>query len=223
MKILRQAFYGSRDEIWRGLMQQMATETGGHVVQSIFGSGGEADKIQIKHGEWTVTVDLYTEETALDVVETLLVNHFHQGQLYTRIRAPYITGDGFRFTICAKSALSGAAKWFGMQDIEVGDPGFDSQFVIQSNNVDKVRQLFSDAKIRELLQKMPVVTMMVRDDEGYFTMPEFPPDTDELCVMAPDYPTTVEPLKRLGDLFAETLDGLCRIGTAYETPPTISL
>ena len=225
MKVLRDRFFPNQGEIWHKLMEQLGAETGGRLVQSLFGPGA-CDKVEIRHGEWTVTFDLSGEETALDVVGLVLSPRsavHQQPQTYTRIRAPYINSDGFRFTIYAKTVYSGVAKLFGMQDIEIGERQFDDEFIIKGNNVEKVRKLFSNPKIRGLLHKMPAVTLSVRDDDGYFSIPEFPPDTDELRLTSPGFPKTTEPLKQIYDLFAETLDGLCQIGSAYQKSPAIRL
>ena len=59
-------------------------------------------------------------------------------------------------------------------------------------------------------------------DEGWFG-PSFPDGVDELCFTVTGVIKDVERLKQLYDLFGETLDHLCRIGAAYETPPEVRL
>jgi hypothetical protein len=39
----------------------------------------------------------------------------------------------------------------GMQDVEVGMPEFDRDFIIKGNDEGKLRQLFANPKIRELI------------------------------------------------------------------------
>ena len=63
---------------------------------------------------------------------------------YTRMRAPYVNPEGFRFTIYRKGVFSDLGKLLGMQDIEVGDPDFDEAFIIKGNDESKVRDLFAD-------------------------------------------------------------------------------
>ena len=41
--------------------------------------------------------------------------------VFTRMRAPYVNPNSFRFTIYRKGFFSGIGKFFGMQDIEIGD------------------------------------------------------------------------------------------------------
>jgi len=62
----------------------------------------------------------------------------------------------------------------------------------------------------------------VGDDEGWFG-PSFPEGVDKLEFMALGVIIDAERLKRLYELFAETLDELCRIGSAYEGAPGLEL
>ena len=95
------------------------------------------------------------------------------------MRAPYVNPEGFRFTIYRKSLFSDLGKLLGMQDIEVGDPEFDEAFIIKGNDESKVRDLFANPKIRQMIQDQPKIRLEVKDSEGWFG-PKFPEDVDEL-------------------------------------------
>ncbi len=107
-------------------------------------------------GPWTVTLDTYTVSTGKSSVT------------YTRMRAPYINSEGFRFTIYRKGVFSGLGKMLGMQDIEVGDPEFDEAFIIKGNNEPRVQHLFADTQLRALVQAQPAIMLDVKDSEGWF-------------------------------------------------------
>src|SRR5947199_210805 len=81
-----------------------------------FWGGG---KVQAHVGPWTVTLD------------THVVSNGETSTTYTRMRAPYVNPDGFRFTIYRKGFFSDLGKLLGMQDIEVGDPEFDEAFILK--------------------------------------------------------------------------------------------
>ena len=51
----------------------------------------------------------------------------------------------------------------------------------------------------------------------------FPLDVDELYFQVGGVIKDVDRLKQLFDLFAETLDELCRMGSAYEKNPGVML
>ena len=66
-----------------------------------------------------------------------------------------------------------------MQDIEVGEPEFDEAFIIKGNDESRVVSLFSNSKIRQLIQAQPKIRLEVKDSEGWFG-PKFPENVDEL-------------------------------------------
>jgi hypothetical protein len=192
----RKWFGPSKTEVWR----QLCSETGADYVEGGF---WKRDKVVATHGEWTITLDTYVVSTGKVVV------HF------TRLRAPYVNPDGFRFTIYRRGLFSEIAKWLGMQDIEVGHPDFDRDFIIKGTDAAKVKALFDNARLRELIAAQPEIHLAVEDEDGA----DFSEGTDELRFHVRGTIKDAERLKLLFDLFAETLDQLCRIGSAYEEAP----
>ena len=142
---------------------------------------------------------------------------------HTRMRAPYVNADGFRFTVYRKGLLTGFGKLLGMQDVNVGHAEFDDAFVIKGNDEQKLRRLFANAKLRALIQLQPKIHFGVNDDDGVFL--PYPEGVDQLCFTAQgDAPITdLHRLKLLYELFAETLEELCRMDSAYDVHPGISI
>lgn len=203
MSVLRQLFGPSKEEIWR----KLCSEIGGTYVD---GGLWKGDKVQAAHGEWTITLDTYVVSNGKTTVA------------YTRLRAPYVNPDGFRFTIYRRGLFTGIAKWFGMQDVDVGQAGFDDHFVIKGSDAARLRVLFDDPKLRELLEAQPEVHFTVKDDEGFFGA-RYPAGTDELCFTVVGVIKDTDRLKQLFELFSETLDQLCRMGLAYKDAPSVEL
>lgn len=203
MGVFRKMFGPSRKEIWR----QLSTEIGARYVEGGFGKG---DKVQVTHGEWTVTLDTYVVSTG----KTTMV--------FTRMRAPYVNPGGFRFTVYRKSIFSGLGKMLGMQDIEINDESFDQDFIIKGTDEARVRELLSNPKIRELISRQKDIRFTVKDDEGWFGA-SFPEGVDELYFQVLGVIKDVERLKLLYELFAETLDHLCRMGAAYKQDPEVKV
>ena len=203
MGILRQLFGPSRDEVW----QKLSHEVGGDFDDGGFWKGS---KLEVKHGEWTITLDTYTVSTG------------KSSTTYTRIRAPYINKDNFRFTIYRKSIFSGIGKALGMQDVEIGYPQFDDDFIIKGNDENLLRTLFANIKIRELISAQPRIHLQVKDDEGYFGS-QFPRGVDELYFQTVGVIKDTQRLRQLFELFSEVLNHLCHIGSAYEDDPRINL
>jgi hypothetical protein len=200
MSFLQDAFGPSRAEVWR----QLCAEIGADFVDGGFWKG---DKVQAHVKNWTVTLDTYVVDKAT----------------YTRMRAPFVSPDGFRFRIYRAGLFSGLGKALGMQDIDVGHSAqFDDDFVIQGNDESKVRALFANPEIRRLIQEQPKIRLELKDDEGFFR-PRFPEGVDELQFHTLGVLKDVDRLKRLFDLFAEVLDQLCQIGSAKPEDPGVAL
>jgi hypothetical protein len=199
-----QLFGPSRDEIW----QQLCREIGADFVDGGFWKGS---KVEAHHKGWTITLDTYT------------VSSGHTHQVFTRMRAPFVCQDGFRFTIYRKGLFSGIGKTLGMQDIEIGQSStFDDDFIIQGNDENKVRTLFANPEIRRLIAEQPQIRLELKDDEGLFRQ-RFPEGVDELVFHVHGVIKDVARLRQLFDLFAAVLDELCRLGSATPDDPGVAL
>jgi hypothetical protein len=207
MSVLRKMFGPSKEEIWR----QLCDQTGGTYVARTFWKG---DKVQASHGEWTVTLDVLSQ--VISTGKSTVIVH------YTRLRAPYVNPDRFRFTIYRRGLFTDVAKWFGMQDVTVGHEPFDHDFVIKGTDETRLRALFDSAKLRELIIAQPKIHLTVKDNEGWFGA-AFPENTDELYFLTGGVIKDVDRLKGLFDLFGEALEQLCRIGSAYAEAPKVKL
>jgi len=204
MTFFRTLFGPSKQEIWR----QFAAEIGASIVPGGFWKG---DKIEATHGSWTVVLDTYTVSTGKSTIT------------YTRMRAPYLTADGFHFTVYRQGVFSTIGKWFGMQDVTVGYEDFDRDFIIKGNDEEKLRQLFSNQSVRELIAVQPEIHFSVENNDGNVWTKMFPAGVDELKFEVVGVIKDLERLKLLYELFAETLDELCRIGSAVDKTPPLTL
>jgi hypothetical protein len=200
---LRKLFGPSKEEVW----QQLCNEVGAEYINNEIWKG---DKVVAKVKDWTITLDTYTVSTGKSHVT------------YTRMRAPYVNADGFRFKIYRKNIFSGIGKYFGMKDLEIGYPEFDRDFIIKASDESKTRSLFMNDKIRMLIQQQPAISLEVKDDEGWFGK-NFPEGVDELYFQVTGVIADIKRLKSIYELFGETLNHLCHIGSAYENDPQIKL
>lgn len=175
MRSFREVFGPSKEEIW----SQLSSEIGAEYEESGFFKNG---KVILSHREWEITLDTYTVHTGKSHI-TL-----------TRLRAPFVNRDGFRFKIYRKNVFSGIGRLFGVQDVEVGDAFFDDEFIIQGEPEHLVRSMLTNGMIRQLIQSQKDIHFQVKDDEGLFKK-KFPEGVDELC----------------------------RLGSAYETNPNVKL
>jgi hypothetical protein len=203
MSPLRSIFGPNKKDVWKQLAEQLGADF-------VEGGFAKADKVQAHVKDWIVTLDTYVVSTGK--VTTIL----------TRMRAPYVNADNFRFKVYRKGFFTEFGKMLGMQDVEVGFPDFDEAFVVKGNDETKLRSLFSNTKIRELMAAQPSIHLEVRDDEGWFGA-HFPEGVDELRFHVVGVIKDINRLKLLFDLFAEVLNQLCHTGSAYERDPDIRL
>jgi hypothetical protein len=204
MSFFRTLFGPSKEEIWR----QFAIEIGATIVPGGFWKG---DRIEATHGSWTVVLDTYTVSAGKTTIT------------YTRMRAPYVTPDGFHFKIYREGIFSEIGKWFGMQDVTVGYEDFDRDFIIKGNDEGRLRQLFSNQKVRELIAVQPEIYFSVEDGDGNVWTKMFPAGVDELKFQVAGVIKDLDRLKLLYELFAETLDELCRMGSALDKTPPVKI
>jgi hypothetical protein len=201
----RQKLFGvSKKDAWDAL----AHEIGAHVEA---GGWWRADKVMLNvAGIWQITLDTYTVSTG------------KTHQTYTRLRAPYVNRDGFRFRIWRKSIFSNLGKMLGMQDLEIGDSLFDEDFIVQSNDPARVKLMLQNEQIRSYIAAQPRIRFTVQDDEGWFGA-QFPEGVDELRFSALGVIKDLDRLRQLFELFIKTLQELHRIGLADDSPPGVKL
>jgi hypothetical protein len=157
-------FGPSKDEVWR----QLSEEIGAEFLEGGFWKGS---KVQAHVGPWTITLDSHNEDESQSTpLRAPFVRPegcrftIHRKRFFsaTRLRAPFVNPEGFRFTIHRKGFFSDLGNLLGMQDIEVGDHEFDDAFIIKGNDEDRVRVLFSDPKIRQMIQDQPKIRLESR-------------------------------------------------------------
>ena len=191
-------------QIQREAWKQLAREIGADFIKGRFWSW--SDKVVAKMKHWTIT--LYT-----DVRYSGGGPHGGGGSISTCLRAPYVGKDGFQFSISHKGFFSSVGRLLGTQDIELGYPDFDQEYIIKGNDERKVRELFANPKIRNLIQLQPRIDLSI--DRGL-----------PLCDLYFGGERQIKDLVRLKSLFElieETLNQLCRIGSATEDDPNLVL
>jgi hypothetical protein len=196
MSAQKKHFKHHEDEMWDRLSQEL----GGEFVDR---RGWRHDKIKVRDGEWTITIDL----------------HSHAGYkseaLFTRIRVPFVNEEGLHFRIFRQGMLDTIGARLGVQDIIIGDETFDRAFMIQGDDEEKIKALLADDDLRAEMLAEPDLHMTLRDSGDWFSE-EFPEGVDELVLEIANEVTDKQRIKRLYDIVARTLHHLCHIDSAYE-------
>ena len=183
----------ARRTAWKKLADQIGAEFLGRRHQ-------RPDTVQLRHGDCIITLD------AMD------------GSGGTRMRAPFVNLSDFKFLIYSASPLSQLAKRLVLlQDLDIGHPGLDRRFVVQSAHSDAVRDLFSNERVRDRVWEFvaerssfsPSSTSKVRlgisEDDGLLGG-AYAPDVDLLHFQAVRQITNIERLVGLFELFKAILD-----------------
>lgn len=157
--------------------------------------------VRFEHAGWPIVVDTYTVSTGQSNVT------------YTRARASYRAQTPFRCKVWKEGFFSRIGKKLGMQDLTVGHPVLDRDFVVQSDSPGPARALLAGSRVGELLLRDPKLQYVVGKRKRSKEDPEDAPDAEVTVRIA----QVVKDGKRLDTMLAlcrESLDSLLRSGTA---------
>jgi hypothetical protein len=197
-------FGPSQKETWTKLSEE---------VKAKFINGGtwNSNKVEVHEKESTLTLDTFA---------------VHAGKVtvpFTRVRAPFMMKDGFRFKIERRNFFSPVADFFGRKNLSVGYAEFDKHFVITGTDEYKLKKLFASEAIREFILEQKEIHLEIKDDEGGWPNKKFPSDVDELYFQTSGVVKDVERLKLVFSLIKEVLNQLVTIGSAYDRNPNVTL
>lgn len=193
----------SKHEIW----SQIANDIGGEYIKDGFWKKGV---LVYKHNDWELLLDNYTQ------------NSGKSSTTYTRLRVPFINKNNLRFSIYREGFFSSIGKFFGMQDIQIGDRNFDNQFIIKGNDEFKIKHLLNDLNLKRLFNQQQYVNIQIKDDEGWFAQ-NYPENVDILYFRSIGIITEKETLLNLFELFTAILDRLVETNSALNDDPNIRI
>ena len=196
-------FGPSQKETWTKLSEEVKAE---------FVKGGvfETHKVIANEKVWTITLDTFAVHTGKATIP------------FTRMRAPFMSKDNFRFKLERRNFLSPIADFFGRKSLSTGFPEFDKHFVIAGKDDYKLKKLFANEAIRELVLNQKDIHLEIKDDEGWGGS-KFPSDADELYLQLPGVVKDIQRLESAFRLFTEILNQLVEIGSAYDRSPNVTL
>lgn len=179
------SFLTSQADIWAAL----AREIGGELS----GSAWSGFKVTASQGPWTVVLDTDGESKVP----------------LTRFEAPFLSTDGFDFHIFRRHAFSGVIALLGRQDIEIGDPDFDRDFVIRSNSPEQAVRFLSNSRLRSLIWGLDQFQLEAVSPAELIVTPK----PMSLILRIPGVVNDLNELRGCYELFGEAPDQLCKIGS----------
>jgi hypothetical protein len=180
------------EKVKKNIWQEFAKETNG-----IFKEGYSwiSDSTEIQHKNWKIIFDNFTIWSGKYSVET------------TRVIAPIILLNNFRFEIYREGLIRKIEKLFGSQDVEIGYRDFDQSFTIKSNNEFKIKTLLKNKELRNLLELQKEVNLQISDQKGIWEE-KLPKNEFELSFFIDGEVHDLEILKALLKLSTILLDEL---------------
>jgi hypothetical protein len=170
-----------------------------------------AEKIGAEHicrgnTDWNNNNDsvIYNYKGTLIILDFESTMDSDGGSSQTRIYAPLSAKENFRFNIYSSNFVERFINFLGGHDVNIGDELFDKKFSVKTNDVEKVRLLLSNLKIRELIWKVV--------PNGLFS-PTFQAnckkgETDYISVNEPGVINDVERLELIFQLIIESFEQL---------------
>ena len=193
----------------RNYWSAFAIEIGGEYVP---GGWFKDEYIKYQYLNWEIFIDTYTVEDDDGDRDT-----------YTRFRAYILNPRSFRFSISRKNFLTGISKFFGMQDVEIGDPGFDHHFVIKGNDSNLLRDLFADQRLKDAVAQPRYLNLYISENKGLFRKRSIPEHVDTLMIRQSGEVKEKEDLGMFVEMLTKTLDRLAEIGAIENRHPGASI
>jgi hypothetical protein len=180
----------NKDEAWSTLAERRQ----GEITMARRG----IRSIRFDAGQWIVLLDSYTRSTG------------ESTEVFTRWRSVYHAMDDFRFRIYRKSIFSGIGKFFGMQDIEVGQPDIDPDWIIQSSSEGRIQSLMTQREIVVSLKMLRSARLQAKPLRGRHRAP----GRMLLELLVSRILREADRLDAGSDLMQSTLDRMARLGSA---------
>ncbi|MEO6521276.1 MAG: hypothetical protein ABIN91_06360 [Mucilaginibacter sp.] len=86
---------------------------------------------------------------------------FEGGYATTTYRAP-LNSTNFQFAIHEEHFTDEIGKFFNMQDVTIGYPELDEHLIVKTNDVEKVKTLFTDEQTRKTLTELENFDLGIR-------------------------------------------------------------
>ncbi len=158
-------------------------------------------ELTFKTGEWKIALDTSTfESRSVNII-------------FTKMSALFLSKDNLNFNLSRKRSI-----FFWEKGILIGDSYFDKKFIIKGNNVNKIKMLFSDKKLRDLISLQPTIRLEILNGKGIFVN-YYPEGVDRLYFECRGLTKDEKLLKGLFCIFTLILERLVQIDSAFKDDP----
>lgn len=186
--------------LWRDIFGPGQNEMWGNIASEIHADFTPSEwfkrgRIDLRRDNFIISLDTYT------------VNHGKHSTTYTRMRSPFRNKNQIQMNIYLENIFSSLGKFFGVQDIIIGDAYFDKDFIIQGNPEIFIKKFLGDKQIKFLIQSLPDVSFQIKKDNSWF-FKKYPEGVEELHFQCHGIIKNEARLKALFELFVISIDKL---------------
>lgn len=141
---LRSSVYG-----WKSVWMEFAEEHGGSFDdgQKLF-----VMRVPVVGKPWCITFHMHQKGVGGAVSDS------------SAAFLPFKAKGSFSFDLHNRSLVGDASKIFGAQDIEIGEPEFDHEYIIKGSDETIVKKIFAGARIQELIKLQPHIKLFIQDE-----------------------------------------------------------
>jgi hypothetical protein len=160
MTILKDIYKSIFGKDYKAVWRQFSAENNGTFV---IGQNGNLDSVEIIYLNHKIIFDRF--------IHYQVVGGESYDTEFTRIRLEFKTPNELRFRLTKQGFIDSVGKLFGVQDIQIGDKYFDKKFMINGNDEYKIRTIFSNQDIMDLILSQKDIQLQILDNEGIFEEP----------------------------------------------------
>jgi hypothetical protein len=197
-KIMSEFFTRKSSDTWL----RFAKEINGIFIE---GKSWESDKVISQYKNFDILFDNYTLWSG------------KYNQIYTRIIVPFYSETDFEFEIYRGDIMTWLEFFFGSQDIKIGRPEFDKQFVVKSNSELKIKTLLQNQKIRTFIQSQKKGNLEISKCNGIWK-PKIVKNNFQLSFFIEGELIDFEKLKTFQSFFVELIDQLSKMDLIFPKP-----
>jgi len=137
---------------------------------------------------------------------------------------PFKAKGAFSFDLHNRSLVGDASKVFGAQDIEIGEPEFDREYIIKGSDEGVVKKIFASERIQELIKLQPHIKLFIQDEAKELAEHgSVPPGIHVLAFKDKAAINSYERLSLVHDLMLATLDEMLACDLASAQDPNFDI
>lgn len=197
---LRSSVFG-----WKSVWMELAEETKGEFIDK---TQVVIVRVPVAQRNWTITFMMH---------ENGFGGHSKQ---QTVVALPFFSDSDFVFAIHNKNWLEETLKNFGWQDIVIGDPHFDPDYIIQGNDERMVKKLLQSEQIKDLIKEQKTLRLRINAHPSQLNhFGHVPSLVHILSFQEEGSINSFERLRQIYNLMITTAEELCRLGVARPDDP----